>query len=395
MPIMEGTRQIGTDTGGYPSQPDADAIIRSVDNELIQAMDLSVPLLTLVGGLSGGGEVNSFKYEWVNDDNWRRRLSSHGGLAATDTTAFTITGQAHRYPIGTLFLIESELVRIIAIVDANTVTVARAQQGTTAAIHASTVTVRVAGSSMHEGDNWIYRPTPTVTLPYNYCQMDHTALRNTWRRQSINLYGVTGAQEMSKLVTDTLAQKTVAIEGSLMDGQRFVGSGSQPAAAGGIKYYATSANGADVTAKTGASIQWADFYNLIDRLSNNVGEENVSGGIFAVDPWTREKIRTFFAGQIRTDQSVRVGGSVIDELIIQGLSFKIVTIRSWTGTAECIYFHPNNVKVVHLGSTGLLHVGEVMQNDGPFSGMYVYSDHGFKIKNIPTMGRIHGHSLTT
>lgn len=391
--VMDSTRLIGVDTGGYPSQPDASAIIRQVDNELMQAMDLSVPLLTMLGGLSGF-TVNNVKHEWVEDDLWRRRITSHSALTSgTADESLTITAQAHRYPIGTIIEFESELVRVKAIVDANTVTVDRAYAGTTAAAHAANVGGVVAGSSMAENDNWVYRPTPVVSLPYNYCQMDHTALRNSWRRQQVRLYGRDGAQELDELTAQTLAQKTVAIEGALVRGQRYVGASGAPATAGGMKYYITSANGADVTDKLGAALTLANLYSMIHNIVNVVGLENV-GRTIITGRWGKEKISSFFAGSVRTTRQDKIGGTVIDMLDTEWGEFKVLMHYS-LDTNDLYLINENFIKVGHLGSVGLLHVGETMETAGPFSGRYVYSDFTFKIKNIPTMGRIHNFSSTT
>jgi hypothetical protein len=391
--VMSDTRLIGVDSGGYPAQPDADAIIRQVDNELMQAMDLNVPLLTMFGGLSGF-TVNNVKHFWVEDDLWRRRITSHGSLSSgTPDESLTLTGQAHRYPIGTILECESELLRIKAIIDANTVTVDRAYAGSSAASHSANVGLVVAGSSMSENDNWIYRPTPVVSLPYNYCQMDHVALRNSWRRQQVRMYGRDGAVELDELTAQTLAQKTVAIEGALVRSLRYVGASGAPATSGGMKYYITSANGADVTDKSGAALTLTDLYSMIHRLVNVVGMENV-GRTIITGRWGKEKISSFFAGSRRMTREDKVGGSVINMLDTEWGEFKIL-MHYALDTNDLFLVNDNFIKVGHLGSVGLLHVGETMETAGPFSGRYIYSDYTFQIKNIPTMGRIHNFSSSS
>ncbi len=391
--VMNPTRMIGVDTNGYPTQPDADNIIRSVDNELIQAMDLSVPLLTLFGGLDGF-TVNAVKHAWVEDDLWRRRITTWSALTSSATN-LTITAQAHRYPVGTIFSLEDELMRLTAHVDVDNVTVVRGYAGTSAAAHSDTTKViTIAGSSMNESDNWVYRPTPVVTLPYNYSQMDHTALRQSWRRKDVNLYGINGSEEMSKNVADTLAQKTVMVEGALVRGQRYVGGGPQtPATSGGLEYFVTSANGAYVLNKSGASLTLADIYTAIDSRVSLVGVENVPRTII-VDRWGKEKISSFFAGSRRMTSDDRVGQSIIDTLRTEWGDFKIV-MHYALPPGNLYMVNDQYVKVGHLGQVGLLHMGEVPQNDGPFTGMYVYMDFTFRIKNIPTAIRIHNYSITS
>jgi len=391
--VMTSDRLIGVDSGGYPTQPDADAIIRVVDNELMQAMDLTVPLLTLFGGL-GSFNVSAVKHSWVEDDLWRRRITTWSSIATSGATSITITGQAHRYPIGTILAIEDELMRITGIVDANTITVTRGYAGTSAAAHTDTTKmIFVGGSSMHESDNWVYRPTPVVSLPYNYCQLDHTALGNSWRRQSINMYGRTGAQELDQLTAQTLAEKTVAIEESLILGQRYSGAAGSPATAGGINYYVTSANGAGVYNKAGAALQLAHIYTAIHDRVNVVGQQNV-GRLIVVDRWGYEKISSFYAGSRRLTQDERVGGATIDTLRTPWGDFRVV-MHYALQPGNLYILNENFIKVGYLGSTGMLHTGEIMRNDGPFNGRYVYSDITFKVKNVPTMVRIHNYSTTS
>lgn len=391
--VMAGTRMIGTDSGGYPAQPDADNIIRTVDNTLLEAMDLNVPLLELCGGLDGF-TVNTFKHAWPVNDAWRRRITTHGGLAATDTATWTITGQAHRYPIGTLFKLEDELVRIIAIGDANTVTVKRGAQGTTPAIHASTVVAESAGSSVHEGDNWIYRPTPTISLPYNYCQMDHASLRETWRRHDTNMYGINGAEELSRNTLDTLKQKTVMIESALVRGRRYAGAADDPASAGGMEYFITSANGAYVLDKSGAAFVEADIHNAIRSIADTYGRENIPTTI-VMDTWSKLKMDSFYSGSRRLTRNEKVGGSRIDTLDTEWGMLNL-TMNPHLPAGNIYGIMPANVEIGHHGATGLLHVGDVPQiQAGPFNGTYVYCDFTFRFRKIWTMFRIYNFSTTS
>src|SRR5574341_2229543 len=85
----------------------------------------SADLLKYLGGPEKFTYNNS-KIEWVEDDPWNRRLS-HGGLAAGTTTSLTVTGAAHRFPVGTILynVPDGEYVRVTGHVDANTLTIQR------------------------------------------------------------------------------------------------------------------------------------------------------------------------------------------------------------------------------------------------------------------------------
>ena len=393
---MAGTgsdpRLIGVPDSGYPPTIDEDAIIRQVDNELMQAMDLSVPLLTMLGGLSGF-VFNAPKQYWVEDDLWRRRLASHGGLAAADTLILTVTGQAHRYPVGTIFNMEDELIRVTSYIDADTVGVSRAWGGTSAAIHASTVKARVAGGAMSENDNWVYRPTSIVALPFNYSQMSHKAVRNSWQRAETRMYGVDGASDLDKQTADTLAQETVAIEAALVMGQRDVGSSGNPSSAGGFPFYITAANGADVTDKNSAVLQESDIHNMINRIIEVVGIENV-GRTIICDQWAKRKISSWYAGSRRLTSDEKIGGATVDTLRTEWGDFRVLMHYSLPD-GNLYLINEGNIKVGHYGATGLLGVYDVLQNQGPFKGNAVYTSYSFRVKNVPTMGRVHDYSLTS
>lgn len=96
------TLRVGGVPGGYPAEIDATIKVRFVDDsEIINLSDLSTDFLKLIGGVSQFTFDNE-KHEWPEHDIWARRLASHGTLDGTSgTDNLTITGQAHRYPIGT------------------------------------------------------------------------------------------------------------------------------------------------------------------------------------------------------------------------------------------------------------------------------------------------------
>lgn len=389
--VMEATRVVGSPDSGYPSQPDPNAIVMQVDNELIESMDIDIPLLTMVGGVSGE-QVRQNKFFWPLGDNWTRR-PTHGGLAAVDTATITITAQAYRYPIGTIFKLESELVRVTGIPDVNTLSITRGYAGTTPATHASTVEMIIAGSSMHEGDTWVYRPTPTVTLPFNYTQVDNAALRNTWSRRDSQFYGVDGNQELDKYTADTLRQKMVGIEQALISGRRFAGEASEPRTSGGMEYFITSANGADVTDKSSAALQLADFHGALDRAAIRIGVENLPD-MFIMDSWAKQKVSSFFQGARRLTNTEKIGNSVIDNIETEWGVKKL--LMHYSLPKGNIYgFKTSDIEVVHLGSSGMPHIGETQENTGPFQGRYYYSEIGFRIKHIERMIRIHNYSLTS
>jgi len=179
------TLRVAGIASGHPGEIDASVKVRYVAPLLINMSERSAGLLKYFGGPEKF-QFNNTKIEWVEDDVWNRRLT-HSGLAAAGTTTLTVTGAAHRYPIGTIFynVQDAEYVRVIGHVDANNLTIARDINGAvTEGSWASTDEVLVAGFAMDENDNYVYRPTSIFTLPYNVRRFTRLACRRpsgAWR----------------------------------------------------------------------------------------------------------------------------------------------------------------------------------------------------------------------
>ena len=85
---------------GFPAEMDSTVKIRWVAPLLMNMSERSADLLKYIGGVEQF-KFNNTTIEWSEDDVWSRRLT-HTGLAAGGTTTLTLTGAAHRYPIGTI-----------------------------------------------------------------------------------------------------------------------------------------------------------------------------------------------------------------------------------------------------------------------------------------------------
>src|SRR3990167_11261105 len=94
------TERVAGIPSGYPAEIDASVKVRWVAPLLVNMSERSADFLKYVGGPEQF-QFDETTIEWVEDDVWSRRLS-HGGLAAAGTTSLTVTGAAHRYPIGTI-----------------------------------------------------------------------------------------------------------------------------------------------------------------------------------------------------------------------------------------------------------------------------------------------------
>ncbi len=393
------TVRVGGVSGGYPAEIDSDVKVRFVDDdEIINLSDLSTDFLKLAGGVSQFTFDND-TVEWTENDIWGRRLTSHGGLAAAGTTSLTVTAQAGRYPVGTVLInitaTNRDMSRVTSIPDVNTLILERGYAGTTAGVWATTDTVMVAGFTMNEDDNWVYRPSYTLTLPYNLHQIQHVALKQTWHRAGVRLYGHgTGDADFASQVAQTMAEQLVGVEEALLVGQRYVGAGTAtPAAAGGLEFYITAANGAQVTALAGASLTRKDIEDLMQNLAHAVGRQN-SANLVICGYWAGRKVSSFFDSKERIDSATNIAGVDIDTIRIPGLGTVQFLPHISCPEDRMFFVKLENVKVGTFAGLGQPHIGEIVQTSGPFTGRYFYMNWSAEIKGVQGMGLITNPSLT-
>lgn len=394
------TVRVGGISGGYPAEIDSSVKVRFVDDsEIINLSDLSVDFLKLLGGVSQFTFDNE-KVEWTEHDIWGRRLSSHGGLAAAGTTSLTVTGQAGRYPVGTILIditvAARDMARVTAHVDANTLTLERGYAGTTAGVWTNTDTVMVAGFTMNEDDNWVYRPSYVLTLPFNLHQIQHTALKQTWHRSGVRLYGHgTGDADFAGQVTQTMAEQLVAVEEALIMGQRYAGGGpATPSMAGGLEYYVTSGNGAQVTDLSAASVTRKNVEDLMQNLAHAVGRQN-SANLIVCGYWFNRKMTQLFDSKERLPPNESIAGLSIERIRVPGLGVVQLLPHIAMPEDEAFFLKLENIKVGTFAGLGQPHVGEIIQTSGPFTGRYFYMNWSSTIKGVQGMGLIKKFSLTS
>lgn len=394
------TVRVGGVPGGYPSEIDSTVKVRFVDDsEIINLSDLSTDFLKLIGGVSQFTFDNE-KVEWPEHDIWGRRLSSQGGLAAAGTTSLTVTGQAGRYPVGTILIditaTNRDMARVTAHVDANTLTLERGYAGTTAGVWANTDTVMVAGFTMNEDDNWVYRPSYVLTLPYNLHQIQHTALKQTWHNAGVRKYGTgTGDADFAGQVAQTMAEQLVSVEQNLIVGQRYAGAGpATPSMSGGLEYYITSGNGAQETDLSDASVTRKDVEDIVQDLAHAVGRQN-SANLIVCGYWFNRKMTQFFDAKERMPPNESIAGLSIERIRIPGLGVVQLLPHIAMPEDEAFFLKLENIKVGTFAGLGQPHVGEIIQTAGPFTGRYFYMNWTSEIKGVQGMGIIKKFNLTS
>jgi len=382
---------------GYPAEIDATVKVRWVAPLLINMSERSVDFLKYIGGVEQF-EYNNTKIEWVEDDVWNRRPTLSGTPLGSGGTALTVTGQSHRYPIGTVFfnVTKGEYVRVNAIADANTLTVTRdlgTVLGSTPA-WAATDDVLVAAFTMQEDDNWTYRPTSIFNLPFNLSQAQHVAVQASYRRQETALYGLQGS-DLDMQAANTVAEQFVSMEGAVIHGTRFAGSASVPSMAGGLKFYITSANGAQVTDLGGAAMTRKDIDDILQALFYSVGMEKISRTLL-VSAWAKRKITSFFSSAERLAPGATEAGVVIDRF---NTDFGPVDVLVHTALAknEAVFLRKENHRVGHHGQLGRPHLLQTAAPSatGPRNQRAFYADWSQIHSGPQAEGRLINFSTTT
>ena len=390
------TERVAGIPSGFPAEIDATVKVRYVAPLLINLSERSADLLKYIGGPEQFRFDNT-TIEWVEDDVWSRRLS-HGGLAAGATTSLVITGAAHRYPIGTVLynatVSGGEYVRITSHTDANTVVVTRdIISAVTEGAWASTDEVFVAAQTMDENDDYVFRPTSIFSLPYNRPQIHQAGVQASFRRLETALHGLKGS-DLDSQAANLVAEQFVAMEQSIVHGYRFDGTSSVPAMMGGLKFYVTAANGAQVTSLSGAALTRADIDNELQDLFYTVGGDKMAKTLI-IGAWGKRKISSFFSAAERLGpQASGPAGVVVDRI---NTDFGVVEILLHTAVQknELYLARRENIQMGHHNALGRPQLRMLPPSTvGPRSQKVFYADVSSIVAGVQSMARVHTFSTT-
>jgi hypothetical protein len=372
-----------------------------VDNLLINMSERSTDLLKYLGGPSQF-TFNNPKVEWVEDDVWSRR-PTHGALADGEATSLTVTGQAHRYPIGTLLLhvASGEIARVTAIADANTLTLQRdVPNAVTEGAWATSDEVIVAGHAMAEDADWTFRPSAIFQLPYNYAQVHSLGIQVTFRRQSVALYGLRGT-DLDMASANAVAEQFVAMEQELVSGYRFAGaSAARPALMGGLRFYirlgGSSESGSAVTTNyNSAAITRKDIDDDLQELFYAVGPEKMARTLL-VPAWAKRKISSLWSSAERLGPGTNAAGVVIDRF---NTDFGVVDVLLHTALAknEMYLLNRDMIKMGSFEGLGRPHLLQLAAPSatGPRVQRAFYADVSCMVKGVQGMGCGYGFSTTS
>ena len=402
---VETTRVAGMPDSGYPSEILLDGStslkVRWVAPLLVNMSERSTDLLKYSGGVEQFQYTNS-RIEWVEDDPWNRRptigaLGTAG--SANESASLTVTGAAHRFPVGTVLFNrnQDEFVRVTGHVNANTLTIVRDITGRvdeTSVSWAVTDEVFVAGFSMHENDNWVFRPTSLTTMPFNYSQAKMVGVQATFRMMETQQYGLQG-NDLDKQAADTVAEQFVYMEQEFVHGDRFAGTSAIPAQMGGMFDFITAANGAQVTDLGGAALVRSDIDDELQNLFYAVGGDKMAKTII-VGAWGKRKISSFFSGAERLGPGTgQTAGITVDRL---NTDFGVLDVLLHTAVRqdEMYITRQENHKMGHHGTLGRPQLRQLPpSSSGPRIQQAFYADMSAIHSGPRAEARILNFSTTT
>ena len=395
----------GMPDSGYPAEFLLDGStslrVRWVAPLLTNMSERSTDLLKYTGGVEQFQYTHS-RIEWVEDDPWNRRPtigSLSAASVANEVQSLTVTGAAHRFPVGTVLFNRNndEFVRVTGHVDVNTLSIMRditARVDETSVTWAATDEVFVAGFSMHENDNWVFRPTSLTSMPFNYSQVHSVGVQATFRSLETQQYGLQG-NSLDKHAADTVAEQFVTMEQEFVHGDRFAGTSAIPALQGGIFDFITAANGAQVTDLSSAALVRSDIDDILQSLFYEVGGDKMAQTL-VVSAWAKRKISSFFSGAERLGPGTgQQAGVVVDRL---NTDFGVLNILLHTAVRqdEMYFLRQENHKMGHHGTLGRPQLRQLPPpSAGPRVQQAFYADVSSIHMGPRAEARILGMSTTT
>lgn len=399
---METLRTAGVPSG-YPAEIDASLKVKFVAPILVNMAERQTDLLKYIGGPESF-QYNNVKIEWVEADHWNRRVTLASNLTG-GVTSMVVTGAAHRYPVGTIFynknpnsagVAHNEYIRVTGHVDANTLTVQREIAGgasMSSETWATTDEIFVSGFSMHETDNWVFRPTSVYSMPYNLSQVQSVGVQETFRRMETAIYGLQG-NDLDEQARNTVAEQFVALDMAAAHGARSAGTASIPAMAGGMKYYITSANGAQVSDLSGAALTRKDIDDIFQALYYEVGGDKMAKTILT-GAWGKRKISSFFSSAERLGPGTgQTAGVTVDRL---NTDFGVVDIilHSAIEKNELLFIRRENHRMGHHGTLGRPQLRQLPPSSaGPRVQQAFYCDWSMINSGPRSEARIYNFSTT-
>lgn len=235
--------------------------IVDMEDVIAQLDPADVPLLGM-NGADGGYTIPripvfEIKHEWLDDTLLTPRCTVANAMLSTDTSTVLAAGDANRFGVGTLLMIEAEYIYVTAVsADGLTLTLSRGFGGSTAAAHATGKAIVGLGLVLNEGSQPGKARAVDRSNRYNLTQIVGPELVSvSGTEMVVRKYGLNGTTEFAYQGGQRAKELFVGLEQALYYGIRT----SQPSQAtdsrsmGGFTYFVvTHADSSTTTITFGA-----------------------------------------------------------------------------------------------------------------------------------------------
>lgn len=189
--------------------------VRRVDDQIAMLEPNENPLLTFTMKLKKRKGIDSPRYEWFEDDYVARWTTNSATTVNANSGSTTVTvNDGTLFVAGDLFLVPNadssstapELVRVTA-VSTNTLTVVRAQGGTSVAAINAGAALRIVGNAYEEG---AVTPSAKTTAPVakiSYTQIFRSSLNFTKTQVATKAYGAPDGERKREQRKKLIEQK--------------------------------------------------------------------------------------------------------------------------------------------------------------------------------------------
>ena len=380
-------RQSGIPSG-YPAEQEDGYKVRFVDSSIELMSDTEIPLLQAVGGATQF-QADNVKIEWMQRDTWTDRDNLGAQLTAAGVTLTIDGATAHRFARGVVLKCEDELIWVSALASTTTLTVVRGYAGTADATHVNGTEFRIVGFTEVEGVDFTLRGSALHTTSHNFFSIYKMASSETWVQARQSSYVRSGAT-MPEMMADNIAQTWVAIEGQLIEGQRYAGSGANaPAMSGGLRYFCTTGNGAGAVDAASSKLDGNMFMTALEARYSAVGQMNMGRTVLCGIGAQRTLYKEFIEPYQRADWGqTNSANRTFSRMLTEYGEITLIGPYKRIESDELWVINPAGIEVGTYADVGRLHTG-TLTTQGDYSTEFLFGMYGNKVKQVPGMTRIH------
>ena len=366
---------------------------KRVITDMIDLMDpMDVPLLKRLG--YGRENVSKFRlvntpgttYEWLEDAYSARNTTAAANVTqlTNDTTHTSIavtTGDGAKFQKGDVLMADSELIWVSSI-STDTLTGVRAFGGTTAATHASNVTLYLRTRARLEGADADDSTSTNPTSQSNVSQIFQKTIQVSETQQVVKQYGVDN--EYNYQVAKAMEELPVLLNNAAYYGGRAAGSSSAARSMGGLGTFITT----NVTSLSSSpALTQKNIEDAIEDCWDFGGKPN----LLVAGAWAQKKIRDFYAPHVRTERDDTRGGIMIDRVLVTPVGWVDVLCDRNCPSTKLYILEENRIGWIPIREF----YDEELAKTGDSKKGEVIGEYGFVVKQEKAHAIISGFSTSS